>query len=311
MADEPSKRRPVIVGIGEVLWDMLPGGKQLGGAPANFAYHAAALGAEGIVVSRVGDDPLGHEILERLDALGLSREFVSVDPDHPTGQVDVLVDAEGVPTYVIREDVAWDHIPLSPELLALATRADAVCFGTLARRAERTTYITIQRFLEATRYPQCLRVLDVNLRNHDPAYHLIRNGMQHSEVMKLNDEEIRAVGAGLLTETPETTLNALTTVMPVVALTRGPRGSVLYARGRVSEHPGYPPAKIADTIGAGDAFTAAVVTGLLRGDDLDAINDFANRLASYVCTQPGATPPIPAHLIRQRDDARSNLSRRR
>src|SRR4051794_16782687 len=156
MADAPEKHRPVVVGIGEVLWDMLPGGKQLGGAPANFAYHARALGAEGIAVSRVGDDGLGREIFERFGVLDLPATFIGRDETHPTGRVDVTVDAAGVPRYVIHENVAWDFIPLTPELLELAGRADAICFGTLAQRSP-VTRTTIRAALDAAR-PGCLRV---------------------------------------------------------------------------------------------------------------------------------------------------------
>src|SRR3954469_6402957 len=145
--------KPVVVGIGEVLWDMLPGGKQLGGAPANFAYHARALGADGVVVSQVGDDDLGREILERFGTLGLPTTHLGTDSVHPTSRVDVRVDAAGVPRYVIYENVAWDFLPATPELLALAGRADAICFGTLAQRSP-VTRDTIRAVLDAAR-PGC------------------------------------------------------------------------------------------------------------------------------------------------------------
>jgi fructokinase len=153
---------PIVVGIGEVLWDMLPGGKQLGGAPANFAYHSSALGARGAIVSRVGDDDLGREILLRLDALGIDRTHVSTDAEHPTGTVDVRLDAQGLPGYVIHQDVAWDWITPTSGMLALARRADAVCFGTLAQRTPGNA-CAIGEFLSATR-EECLRVFDVNFR---------------------------------------------------------------------------------------------------------------------------------------------------
>jgi fructokinase len=300
---EPSREteRPVVVGIGEVLWDMLPAGKQLGGAPANFAYHAAALGAEGVVVSRVGDDAPGREILDRLDTLGLPRDHVGVDAAHATGAVDVHVADGGLPRYVIHEDAAWDFLPTTPALLALAARADVVCFGTLAQRSPMTR-ATVRAFLDAAR-PDCLRVFDINLRRHYHSPQLVRDALGRSDVLKLNDEELPTVAAMLglpPADSDPQTLARIAGAAPslkLIALTRGPHGSLLHTRGRTSDHPGVPPARIADTVGAGDAFTAAVVTGLLRGVDLDAINDFANHLASYVCTQSGATPPIPPELL--------------
>src|SRR5215218_6205306 len=155
----PESAAPVVVGIGEVLWDLLPTGKQLGGAPANFAYHAAALGARGVVVSRVGDDALGREALERVKGLGLETSHVTTDPRHPTGTVAVRLDDRGAADYVIHERVAWDYIPTTPPLLDLAARADAVCYGTLAQRSAESRR-TIRAFLAATHPDRCLRVFD-------------------------------------------------------------------------------------------------------------------------------------------------------
>jgi fructokinase len=289
---------PTIVGIGEVLWDMLPAGKQLGGAPANFAYHARALGADAVVVSRVGDDDAGREILRRLAPLGLDTRFITTDPVHPTGVVDVRLDARGVPEYVIREPVAWDFIPADAASLDLARRADAVCFGTLAQRSP-VSRDSIRAFLRATG-PGCLRVFDINLRQSYLERRLVEDLLALSDVLKLNDEELPVVGR--LLEIPgdgRDVVNRLLADYPLrlVAVTRGPDGSALYTRGRTSDVPGTPPERIADTVGAGDAFTAAIVTGLLRGDDLDRVNAFANRLASYVCSQPGATPTIAFGLV--------------
>ena len=303
MADESCQ--PLVIGIGEVLWDMLPGGKQLGGAPANFAYHARALGAAACPVSRVGDDALGREILDRLVLLDLPTTYVGTDRAHPTGTVDVRVDPGGVPHYVIHEHVAWDFLEPAPELLALAARADAICFGTLAQRSTMSRE-TIRAVLDAANRPGCLRVFDINLRQHYHTPRLVGDLLERSDVLKLNDEELPAVmrmldlpAAGNATQQ----LAQLAGAGPglrLVALTRGRDGSILFTRQRVSDHPGVRPERIADTVGAGDAFTAAVVTGMLRGDDLDMTNAFANRLAAYVCTQPGATPPIPAELVASR-----------
>jgi fructokinase len=290
-----------IVGIGEVLWDMLPQGRQLGGAPANFAYHAAALGAEGCVVSRVGDDELGREILARLDALGVNREHVGIDPIHPTGRVDVRVDATGVPDYIIHEDAAWDYICAQSDLATLAARAAAVCYGTLALRAP-VSRSTLLGFVESVP-PACLRVCDVNLRQSYFRMAWVSALLVHSDLLKLNDAELPVVAEMFGIASADPRAAALELIdrfhLRLVALTRGPRGSLLVASdGRTSDHPGAPAGTVVDTVGAGDAFTAALVTGLLAGRDLDRINHDANRLAAYVCTQRGATPPIPPALAK-------------
>jgi fructokinase len=281
--------RPVVVGIGEVLWDLLPAGKQLGGAPANFAFHAGQLGAEAYVVSRVGDDELGREIVRRLDALGLNREFVQSDRDHPTGTVDVRLDANGVPSYVIHDGVAWDWITPTPAMLDLARRADAVCCGTLAQRTPGNAYAILQ-FLSATR-EDCLRVFDVNFRQRYYDADVVRHSLFASNVVKLNEDEVPVLTA-LLPRAVELRDFPRLFDLRVVALTRGPRGSVLFTKDGVYDHPGVP-ADVVDTVGAGDAFTAALVMGLLAGRPLDEINDSANRLAAFVCAQPGAMPRHP------------------
>lgn len=290
-----------IVGIGEVLWDLLPAGRQLGGAPANFAYHARALGADGIAASRVGDDELGREVLARFDALGLDRRYVQTDAAHPTGTVEVRIDAHGVPDYVIRQDVAWDYLAADPSLIDLAGRADAVCYGTLAQRSP-VTRQTLHAFLRVTR-PGCLRVFDINLRQSYFSREVIDATLRSSDVLKLNDQELPVVARLLgLNEPTDDAARALIDRyrLRLLALTRGGQGSRLYnANGTVSDHPGFP-ATIVDTVGAGDAFTAALTLGLLDGHDLDRINTFANRLASYVCSHPGATPPVPKELVAQR-----------
>ena len=299
-AHPPAPCKPVIVGLGEILWDMLPGGRQLGGAPANFAYHSAALGAAGVVVSRVGDDALGREILTRLDALGLGHRFVSVDPLHPTGTVNVRLEARGVPAYVIHTDVAWDFLPGPADdtaLLELAGRADAVCFGTLGQRSA-VSHEAIRAFLHDAR-PEALRVFDINLRQSYFSRGLVDDMLSISDVLKLNDEELPVVAdlLGLRSAGPAVIPHLFRAYpLKVIALTRGGGGSVLYSAAGASEHPGFP-AEVVDTVGAGDAFTAALVLGLLKGHPPDEINAAANRLAAYVCSQPGATPPIPVGLL--------------
>jgi len=290
MSDENSF---TLVGLGEILWDMLPAGKKLGGAPANFAYHAQALGAKGVVVSCVGDDELGKEILSQLGGLGLDCRFIAVDKAHPTGTVTVKLDENGKADFTIHENVAWDFIPLDTGLLELAAQTDAVCFGSLCQRSE-VSRDTVRRFLQATK-PDCIRVLDINIRQSYYNKDIVHTMLQLSDVLKLNDEELPVVAKLLDMTGSETNIFSQLTeryALRLIALTRGEAGSRLYGRGEDSNHPGFP-AQVADTVGAGDSFTAAMTLGLLQGKELDRINEDANRVASYVCTQSGATPRLP------------------
>lgn len=288
----PSARPPLILGIGELLWDLLPTGRQFGGAPANFAYHAAALGGDARVVSAVGDDLLGRELLDRLDALSISRQHVAVDRLHPTGTVSVELDEHGKPSYTIHEGVAWDFIPATPALLDLARLADAVCFGSLAQRSE-ASRATLWKTISAT--PRhCLKVFDINLRQHYYGLEIIEAGLAACDVLKLNDEELPVVAGLFSLQGDEDSLLRLLLErfsLRLIALTKGSRGSVLASHSGRSVHPGVP-TTVVDTVGAGDAFTAAVVMGLLDGRDLDSINQRANLLASRVCGEAGATPRL-------------------
>ena len=286
----------MVIGLGEVLWDLLPGGKQLGGAPANFAYHARVLGADAYVASAVGNDALGDEILRQLDCVGLDHRCMHVDDRYPTGTVSVELAVQGKPTYVIHENVAWDHIPALPELLALAGRADALCFGTLAQRSA-ASRATVQACLAALP-TGCLRIFDINLRQHYYDKEVLAAGLQQADVLKLNDEELPILAAELdIAGREEEILAALlaTFGLKVIALTRGEKGALLFARDESSVESAVP-AKVVDTVGAGDAFTAALAMGLLRGLPLDAVNRYAVRLAAFVCSQTGATPKVPEEL---------------
>jgi fructokinase len=287
---------PVAVGIGEILWDLLPSGKQMGGAPANFAFQARALGAESFIVSAVGNDEPGREILRTLDDQCLDRRHVSVLASAPTGAVSVRLDDQGVPAYDIHQNVAWDFLPWTSGMPELAARADAVCFGTLAQRSE-VAQTTIRAFLDAVR-PGAWRVFDLNLRQSYYSRELIRGLLQRSNVLKLNDDELRSMAR--LFSMPESETEILERLLgeyplELIALTKGPSGSRLFGRSRESRHPGCPVA-MADSVGAGDAFTAALVVGLLKKKDWDDISDRANRVAAFVCSQPGAWPRIPAEL---------------
>lgn len=290
-----------MVGLGEILWDMLPEGKQLGGAPANFAYHAQALGGRGVVVSCIGDDDLGKEILGCLDEMKLDRKYVAVDKGHPTGTVTVRLDENGKPDYIIHENVGWDFIPSSSGLLSLAAETDAVCFGSLCQRSE-VSQKTVRSFLAATR-PDCIRLFDINIRQSYYNEDVVNTMLELSDVLKLNDDEL-AIVAGLLgIKGSETNvLSELTKryELSLIALTKGPEGSRLYTGSRDSECEAAPIDKIADTVGAGDAFSAAIAIGWLQGDDLDRINAKASRIASFVCSQSGATPLLPDDLIQKK-----------
>ncbi len=287
----------LMLGIGEILWDLLPAGRQLGGAPANFAYHAHALGANGVPVSCVGRDALGVEILARLVALGLDPAHIAVAPERPTGTVQVALSTEGKPTFTIMPDVAWDFIALSPALLALAARADAICFGSLAQRAvgSRDTIRACVRQAPAT----ALRIFDINLRQSFYSREIVEASLRLANVLKINDDELPVLAQLLdLTSTGEKARLAEVAArfqLRLVALTKGAEGSILCADERFARHPGLK-VRVADSVGAGDAFTAAMALGLLRGWDLERIGTHANRVAAYVCTQPGATPPLPVEL---------------
>jgi fructokinase len=285
-----------VLGLGEVLWDSLPTGAQMGGAPANFAYHARALGARAGVVTRVGQDSLGRDIRRRLEELGLPPDLVQVDEAFPTGTVTVELEGDGVPRFTIRENVAWDQIQPTAAALQAAGAADAICFGSLAQRCE-PSRSTIYRLLEQAP-TGALRIFDVNLRQPFYSREIIHQSLCRANVLKLNDAELSVVATMLKLkggmEMQVTTL-AQHYDLQVVALTRGPRGSLLYQAGRWSEC-GIRPVRVKDTVGAGDAFTAALVMGLLRKMDLDDINIAANEVARHVCSCAGATPPLPDEL---------------
>lgn len=280
-----------IVAIGEVLWDLLPSGRQMGGAPANFACHARLLGAQVRLITRVGDDALGREILARLQELGLPGDTISIDPVAPTGTVSVEMLPDGSHRFTIHTGVAWDNLTVEPAGLAAVQRADAVCFGTLGQRCE-TARRSTQELLAASR-PSAWRIFDINLRQHFYSRAVIEQSLGAANVLKINDEELPVL-AGLLglSGSVEALLAALAErcQLRLVALTRGSRGSLLYSQGAFAEHPGIR-VQVRDTIGAGDAFTAALAVGLLGGLPLDEINRRAVTLAAEVCSYSGALPP--------------------
>ena len=286
-----------VLAVGEVLWDLLPGGKQLGGAPGNFAYHCRSLGADARLVTRVGDDDLGREVLARFDALGLPTEFVQVDPEAPTGTVGVEL-TDGQPRYTIHEGVAWDRIEAGAAALAFAAEADAIGFGSLAQRSPRSRE-SIGRIVAAAK-PGALRIFDVNLRPPFVDRDVVDRPLEMANVLKLNDQELVELGSmfGLEGEPREVIAGLADRFgLEVVAVTRGDSGSLLFRGGEWSDHPGVP-AEVVDAIGAGDSFAAAMAVGLLDGRPLDEINRRANAVAAFVCTRPGGTPALPESLIR-------------
>ncbi len=286
----------VAAGVGELLWDIFPAGKRLGGAPVNFSYHCHQLGATGYPVSAVGNDELGAEIRDVLVAKSLPDEFVAMDETHPTGTVQVTLE-NGKPSYEICEGVAWDTIPMSGELESLARKTDAVCFGSLAQRND-VSRATIHVFLGAMRQ-DALKIFDVNLRQAFFSKEIVEASLEHSNILKLSDEELPVLAEmfGISGSVPEQ-LEALREKfdLKLVAYTRGPDGSLLVAADEASDHPGCPGEAI-NSVGAGDSFTATLCMGLLNGKPLSEINEHANRVATFVCSQDGATPVLPAALL--------------
>jgi fructokinase len=283
--------RRLVVGLGELLWDLFPAGKQLGGAPANFAYITSLLGDDGIPASRLGQDALGEEAIHRLGQLGLSTEFVQRDAEHPTGTVKVEVDAAGQPRFEISEFVAWDFLEWTPQWQKLAQQADAVCFGSLGQRSE-SSRSTILAFVAASKH-EALRVFDVNLRQNFYSRRVLEESMQLANMIKLNQDELPKIMQLFELEhrRDEDSAQRLRSLydLKLVCVTRGNEGSLLVSAAECSEHRGFR-VKVADTVGAGDAFTAALVHGYLRGRALDEINETANRVGAWVASQPGATP---------------------
>jgi len=286
----------ILVGIGELLWDIFPTGKKFGGAPANFAYHAQQLGEQSFVVSALGEDDLGKELLAELEKLHLNLTYISILPDRPTGTVNVHLDKKGVPEFIIERDVAWDYIPYTNELFHLAQITDAVCFGSLAQRSE-VSHKTIRTFLKATP-EKCLRVFDINLRQNFYSLEIIEDSLLMANCLKLNDAEFKIISDmfGLHGDENEILKRLLKDYdLQIIALTKGEKGSKLVTVDQISEI-NASATNVVDTVGAGDAFTAALVLGLLKNQPLDKIHKNAERIASYVCSQEGATPEIPFEI---------------
>jgi len=288
---------PAILSLGEVLWDLFPEGARFGGAPANFACHAAVLGANVSMVSAVGDDSRGHEAIEILRGHNVDVASIQVIEDAPTGSVGVSLDGAGKPTFVIHEDSAWDRIGWTPELESRGTAADAVYFGTLGQRGE-VSRTTIRRALDVAEASKTARILDVNLR---PPYYddvLIRESVGLASVLKLSDDELEEVaaacGVGSAGDSQER-LRALLDQfnLDLVVMTRGAEGALLVSPDGTVDQPGVP-TQVRDTVGAGDAFTAVLVVGLLSGLALETVARNACEHAAAVCARLGAVPDLSA-----------------
>lgn len=289
----------IIIGLGEVLYDVLPQGAKLGGAPANFAYHASQFGYEAVAVSAVGNDALGDQALETFDKNGL--KYIIPRVPYPTGTVNVKLDAEGVPTYTFTPDVAWDHIPFTPEMEEAAKNACAVCFGSLAQRSKESRE-TIMKFLDATP-KDCLKIFDINLRGTFYNKEIIQNGLRHCDVLKINDEELIIVGRlfgypGLDIE-EKCRLIMKRYNLKMVVLTCGTNGSYVFAPNDVKSFMPTPKVEVADTVGAGDSFTGAFTASILSGKSIEEAHALAVQVSAYVCTQKGAMPKLPETLTKK------------
>lgn len=289
--------KDIVVGMGEALWDVLPEGKKIGGAPANFAYHVSQFGLPSCVVSAVGDDALGNEIIENFTSKGLNHLIEKVP--YPTGTVQVEIDQAGIPQYEIKENVAWDNIPYTARLEQLAERTKAVCFGSLAQRNV-VSRNTINRFLDAMpQNAESLVVFDVNLRQGFYNKEILCNSMKRCNILKINDEELVTISR--MFGYPGIDLQDKCWILlgkynlKMLILTCGINGSYVFTPGNVSFQP-TPKVEVADTVGAGDSFTAAFIANILKGHTVEESHLKAVETSAFVCTQQGAMPVLPAKL---------------
>lgn len=286
----------IIVGIGELLWDVLPEGKVLGGAPANFAYHASQFGFDGYAVSAVGNDPLGNEIRENLKSKKLNHIVETVS--YPTGTVQVKLDAAGVPQYEIRENVAWDNIPFTSSMETLARSAQAVCFGSLARRSP-VSRDTTRKFLSLVP-GNAYKVFDINLRQHFYTRELIDESFSACNILKINEDEIKIV-TGMFYDPSLSEIETCKKLLgdyrlKMVVLTKGTCGSYVITPEEISFRE-TPVVRVADTVGAGDSFSGAFVAALLSGKSVCEAHRIGVEVSAYVCTCHGAMPELPAAVV--------------
>lgn len=285
-----------IIGLGEVLYDVLPEGAKLGGAPANFAYHASQFGFPAMAVSAVGNDALGDQALETFNKNGL--KYIVPRVAYPTGTVNVSLNEDGVPTYTFTPDVAWDHIPFTPEMEAVAKEARAVCFGSLAQRSEESR-ASIHRFLE-TVPEDCVKIFDVNLRGNFYNKEILCEGVKRANILKINDEEIVTIGR--MFDYPGLDMEEKCRIimhrynLKMVVLTCGTNGSYVFAPNGFKSYKPTPKVEVADTVGAGDSFTGAFAAAILAGKPIEQAHEIAVKVSAYVCTQKGAMPKLPKEL---------------
>lgn len=298
-----------VIGLGEALFDCLPTGRKLGGAPANFAYHVSQFGFDSCAISAIGDDELGQEIIDTFDKVGLHYCLPKVD--FPTGTVQVTLNDKGIPQYEICLGVAWDNIPLTEELLSMAKEAKAVCFGSLAQRSA-TSRATINAMLEAMP-ADTLKVFDINLRQQWYNREIIENSLLHCNILKINDEELDIVApmllsvktdpSALIAQDKEKTLRVCRALIELyelhlLILTCGTNGSYVITKDACS-FVDTPKVEVADTVGAGDSFTGAFIAKLLQGADITQAHEIAVKVSAFVCTQSGAMPILPEEFTQQ------------
>lgn len=284
-------QKPVVIGVGELLWDMLPGGRRAGGAPINFVYHALCLGADGCAISAVGKDDDGKEIISELEQNGIN--YCVPEVDYQTGYVPVTL-KDGIPSYIITENVAWDHIPLTEQAIALVKNADAICYGTLAQRCE-TSRKTINALIDLTPV-EALRIFDINIRQHYYTKEIIEDSLKKASVFKINDDELVMLrDLFSLPEDNDTACRLLLERYELshVILTAGSQYSSVYNKDLVSTIP-TPTVQVIDTVGAGDSFTGAFVYSLLVGKNIKEAHEQAVKTAAFVCTQAGAWTKYPS-----------------
>jgi fructokinase len=284
-----------IVGLGEALWDVLPDGKKLGGAPANFAYHAAQFGLDTIAISALGEDKLAEETIDALKEHNLNYLMPRVP--YPTGTVQVTLTGDGIPTYDIKENVAWDNIPLTDEMLEVAKNARAVCFGSLAQRNV-VSRENIHKFLDATP-DDCVKIFDINLRQQFYTKEVIKESLKRCNILKINDEELVLIGRmfgypGLDIEN-KCWLILGKYNLDMLVLTCGTNGSYVFTPGQMSFQE-TPKVEVADTVGAGDSFTGSFVGSILNGKPVPEAHKTAVQVSAFVCTQNGAMPEVPDRL---------------
>ena len=286
------KQKPIVAGIGELLWDLLPTGKQMGGAPANFAFHAKQAGCESLIISAIGNDTNGEDLLQTLTNQGSATRLIQKN-SFPTGTVTVSLSPQGQPQYTIHEGVAWDYIGLNEQTKAVISKLDAVCFGSLAQRNP-VSAAAIQQLLTLVK-PDCLKVFDINLRQHYYSKPIIETSLQFADILKLNDEELPVLSGFFgLNGDIENQLYQLISQYQLnfIVYTMGAKGSIVFSETKSSLVEA-PEIKVADTVGAGDSFTAVFTTGILLNVPFAEAHKQASRVAAYVCTQKGACPVLP------------------